>query len=335
MSLRLISIASALVGVASLANAGVTQVSLALGEAGSPGCTGPNDPPTLDDGVTRATATFDLSYDDATGVLTLVAHNTSPVVPGVPNPLLRELYLNLPHGTVSGVSLLLQSTGADPQPAFALSVDADNHDDQDAIKLGCFGRFGLRLDGWRVANPAADTIDAPAGAWSVGPVTFQLQLQGPGVAGLTASSFAAAYSFNPPGDVQTNVAAKFISGGPLGASGQFTTVPSCTPGAWYTGTPSLGNVLTFTMSSAPGCNGCLLTSLNPGPTAIGPYLVPLGLPAFVIIPDTLLGVDTFVTRDVAIPDEIALVGTTFYLMVATFDGSAFRFSDQFSITIQP
>ena len=67
----LLGLAAALLGAS--ASAGETQASLMIGGPGSSSSEGFNDPGLLADGVTEASATLDLTFDDVTGDLTIVA----------------------------------------------------------------------------------------------------------------------------------------------------------------------------------------------------------------------------------------------------------------------
>jgi len=350
MSLRLrspfISRAAVLAfGLALLAapvHAGSTSESLAIGGPGTFGCQGPDDPPTLGGGV-PASGTIDYAYDDGSGILTLTVANTSEVTAGVPNPLITRVWINLPHLAVSGVTLLSQTGSGGAAPNFVLSVDTNNLDGSGSIKSNCFGRMGLllRTGGGSIqggiANPAADTLPGPPGAAVIGPVSFSLQVSGPGAATLTADAFAAALSVNPPGSKRANAALKFQGGGFGDESGTIGNGPGCRVGGWMVGEPNLGNTIQFVMSAPEGCHACLICSDDPGPTMIGSLTIPIGMP-FIPILIHLTAPPMPVVKSIFIPNDPIFVGLTIYCAAAAIDPVTFtglNITDSFSFTIGP
>ncbi len=306
--------------------AGVTSIQKTIGEPGGASCCGSGSPPTLCDGVTPATADVQFTYDDATHTLTLLVENTSPVALGVPNPLLTSLHFNVPHGAVSGLSLVSQTGTAGATPDWSLVFDPDNTVSPHPAKLGCLGAFNARLFHGgttnAIANAAATTIAARPGSWVVGPVTFVLDVTTAPGAVLDASDFANAFSHNPPGDVQVNLGAYFKKGGPNKKKGRLSGGAQCEPSAFTYGTPNLGGTVTFVLSGAPGCCGCVGLSAGPGPSVfpnvIGspPVVIPLAAPIFVEIPTTAFAEDTAVSVAAVIPNNSALLGSTFYFAAA-------------------
>jgi hypothetical protein len=322
--------------------AGTTSESLAIGGLGTTGCQGPEDPPTLGGGV-LASGTIGYAYDEATGILTLTVANDSPVTMGVPNPLITKVWINLPHLAVSGVSLLSQSGSGGASPSFELSFDTNNLDEVGSIPANCFGKMGLLLatSGGSIqggiANPAADTLPGPSGAAVIGPVTFTLQITGPGADSLTADAFAASLSANPPGSMQVNAAFKFQGGGIDEESGTIGDGPGCRVGGWIVGEPNIGNTVQFVMDTPEGCHGCIVASGDPGPTMFGSLTVPIGMPMVPIMIVTTAP-PTPTVLDLAIPNDPNLVGVTIYFVVAAIDPmtlTGLNITDQFSVTIGP
>ncbi|HET6204124.1 MAG TPA: hypothetical protein VFI25_15135 [Planctomycetota bacterium] len=342
---------NAIVGVAWLAAAArgeVTTAQKTIGEPGGFSCCGPEDPPTLCDGVTPATASVEYRYDDAAHTLTLVVANTSPVEPGIPNPLLTSLYFNAPPGAVTGLSLLAQSGSGGAAPEWTLVFDPNPKVQPKPAKLGCLGAFSARLTNGpgiakAIANAAAGTFSAPPGSWVVGPATFVLQVTEAAGARLDASDFANAFSHNPPGVHQVNVGAHFQAGGPQGKSGKISASVGCEPGAFLTGSPTLGGAVTLVMSGAPGCCGCFAVSDGPGPILVPnipgcpPVVVPLTLPIHVLIATTPLTAGTTVSVTIPIPNDPNLLGATFFFAAVLVDpdtGKLFG-STGSSVTIAP
>ena len=334
--------------LASVAQAGVTSVQKTVGEPGGYSCCGPSNPPTLCDGATLATATVQFTYDDAAHALTLLVENTSPVTGGVPNPLLTSLHFNVPPGAVTGLSLLSQAGSGGATPAWSLTFDPDPTSPPNPARLGCLGAFSARLAqggglAGALANAAADTLSAPTGSWVIGPLTFVLDVTTAPGAVLDASDFANAFSHNPPGTYHTNLGARFRGGGPHRKHGKLSTSTGCEPSAFLYGTPSLGGTVTFVMSGAPGCCGCLGLSDDPGPTVVPnipgfpDVVVPLGSPTFVLIPTTPLPSGTTVSVELPIPNVLGLVGATSHFAVGLVDPGTGKLSGSTgsSITVVP
>ena len=168
-----------------------SQAVVLVGGSGSCSSEGTADPGLLNDGLTEASARLLLTLDPDAAQLSLEVANTSPVLAGVPNPLLTSLYFNAPDG-VTDMTLVSQSAGADPQPSLGFDFDASS-----GFSAGVFGSFRARLQGGLqggIANPEADTIVSAVAV--TGPVLFTFHVEGD-LTGLSASSFAAALSTGP------------------------------------------------------------------------------------------------------------------------------------------
>lgn len=307
---------------------------------GGPGALGRNggNPPTLNDGTTVATGTIDYTYDDQTGILTLVVANTSPIV-ATPNPIISDIYLNLPAPAVAGAILLSQTPTNPTAQNFTLAVDT-NPMPGGTITVPTFGNFGMQLTigsgvAGAIANAAAppSNIDAPPGSWVYGPVTFEILIQ-PAVPGqFTASSFARSFSKVSGTDRAINAAVQYVRGGAFGDfEGIIGNAPGCIPGGWFSGSPCLGNTVELSFSSAPGCFGCLFASMSAGPS--GPY--PIGAPAWPVF-EGITPASNVVSQSYVIPNDARLIGMTAYFLVFMNDpmnpAAGFDTSDGFSVTI--
>ncbi len=310
---------------ASLAAQPTTQ-SLTVGASGARGCQGPENPPLLSNG-TPASASLGFTYDATTGELALVVANTSPVTRGVPNPLITRIAFNLPQGAITGVTLVSQSGSGGAAPDFDLEVDHDVLTPPD-LKVACFGNFGVllstgnHLDEIRggIGNPAADTWAAPPGSVVVGPVTFRLRLAGPGVPSLSAQTIAFGFSRLAPAH-QVNAMCKFQAGGAGGEGSGFigSTVDNagCRPSGWLTNVPRIGNRLTMCLNGEPGCAGCFIGSLFPGPVQVGPFRIPIGLPLAFDLFFPPLGRNSATCLTFDVPDDPNLIGRSIYVALAT------------------
>ncbi|HET6202747.1 MAG TPA: hypothetical protein VFI25_08085 [Planctomycetota bacterium] len=326
------------------ARAGVTTATKTVGGPGDFSSCGTANPPTLCDGVTQASATFQISYDDVTKVLVLVVTNTSPVTAGVPNPLLSQIYFNVPAFAATGLTLLSQTAATDgPDPGFALEFDPDLNDGDNGTTAPGFCAFNAKLDQLTetpggIANALADTISAPAGTYVVGPVTFTFQVGGPPATGVRGSSFARSFSQIPPGNFRVNVVGKFKEGGFSDASGSMSNKPDCEPGNWIVGTPCLGCPIQFVMCGGAGCFGCLAISAFAGPivlpTPTGDVTIPIGMPATPVFIATVPPT-TCLSASATVPNMPELLGLTFYLANALIDPATGKLSvsEGFSVTI--
>lgn len=321
--------------LAATGTAQVTQHSVVVGGPDAVGCQNATVPPTLDDGVTVGLAQLGFTYDSSTHVLQLEVSNTSPVVSGMATPKLTQVYFNLPEGTVSSVTLLSQVASDGEVTTFDLAFDADLSTPEPSTKMGCAGYFNVCLSSKPagIVNPSA--ANARAGDFE-GPVLFELQLAGSGVSLIDAYTIAGAFSRNA--DEGYNAGVKFQAGGEgAEASGFISSAqPACIPTIWIDGPPRIGTTVNLCVGAMAECYGCLLLSLHPGPTQIGPYLLPIGVPlaGAIALPPFDSSPACF---SLPIPDLGALVGESIYLTVETFPGpyADFEFSPALVFTFAP
>ncbi|MCA8951713.1 MAG: hypothetical protein KDE27_19550 [Planctomycetes bacterium] len=196
---------------------------LPIGKHGAFGCQDPNSP-VITNGVV-ATGDVDLTYDPNTGLLDIVVENTSPIVSGETNPVITRLAFNLPSGTVDAVHLVSQSGTGGATPDFDLDYDGSQ-----SQHMGCLGYFDVELSvqgiQGGIGNPNASSFAHPTVV--LGPVTFELLLQGPGIGSLTSLQIATATSQGGHPDVA--LALKFQGGGVNGAeSGWVSNGLVCCP----------------------------------------------------------------------------------------------------------
>jgi hypothetical protein len=200
-----------------LAGAASGQSVVVIGGAGSYSSEGTYDPGLLGDDLTVASARLVFTLDKPNSRLTLDVQNTSPVITGVPNPVLSRLYFNTPSD-ITGMSLAAQSA-AEGTPTFELTFDASlaNPNPNGA---GFLGAFNVQLDnlagvGGSIANPDADTFAAPYVV--VGPARFEFVLVGD-LTGVEDTDFVSLLSTTPPGSQNSIAAGHFQAGGERGAS---------------------------------------------------------------------------------------------------------------------
>ena len=94
---------------AALAQGGsITTETVFIGNPAAGGCQSIGNVPTLSGG-TPAAARVDIRYNSGSQVLRLDVTNQSPVFPGIPNPVLTKIALNLPMGAVTTGSLKAQA----------------------------------------------------------------------------------------------------------------------------------------------------------------------------------------------------------------------------------
>lgn len=311
-----------------------TSTSITVGGPGATGCSNG----TLTNGQ-PGSATVDFTYDRGTHLLTVVVENTSPVIPGLKNPLITRLFFNLPHRAVTSANLISQTPASGTMNwDFDYDVDLTNGS---SLSAACMGDWGVRLktpNGINTAIANANATDFASSNYVLGPVTFVIEIVGPGAGNLTAGAFSS--SLSSAGD-QANVVMHFQGGGTDGGiSGWIANNEGCSAGTWYVGEPRINSTIEFVQTSSDGCYGCIIASLDPGPTTAFGVTVPVGLP-YVIITSALFPfgspTNTQVTP-VVIPDNPFLVGFTFYGCVVTVDiatQSMFSVSDQFVLTVLP
>ena len=313
------------------------QVSTAttnIGTKGSYGCQNSANPPTLTGGV-RASARLAYRYDASTGRLELSVTNTSPVTKGVANPVLTQLYFNLPQRGITAIRLISQ-TAKKGKAAFTMTQDLNLLAAPNPIKVGCFGNFSICLNSGQgskggIANEAADRV--VGNDWITGPVRFVMSLRGPAVRSLSASAIARGFSQNASRKV--TAAAKFQRGGRSGdESGFLSNGNDCAGLIYLSGTARKGTTIPFCMSAATGCHGCLLISLNKGPTKFGNLVIPIGMPILEVVSLPPFPPSNTVCLPFAIPDDARLVGKNFYFSLATLSpGLVLEFSPRFTVTV--
>jgi hypothetical protein len=300
-----------------------TTHDLAIGGLGAKGCQEPpRDPPELSNG-TAASGSIEFTYDAATHILDLVVHNTSPVTRNVPNPLITQIAFNLPPDAVSGALLLSQSGAGGVSPFFWLAVDPDVQHPPN-IEVDCMGRFSALLSiptiYGGIGNPAADRYAIPDWLVVEGPAMFRIKLFGPGVSSLSAYAIAAGFSRHAS-DHNVNAACKFKGGGHGGeGSGYISSVrdgEGCLPSVWLTAPPRIGTTIGICMNGAPTCSGCFLVSLFPGPSVVGPFVIPIGLPFLLDVFLPPLPPNTPFCLPLSIPEDRSLIGRSLYLTLAT------------------
>lgn len=340
---------AALVATTSLATAQITTATQFVGGPGGLTSCGAFDPPVLCDGVTRASATVQFTYNAGTNTLTVVVENTSPIAVGVPNPVITGVYFNMAPGGVIAMALTNQTGAGGATPTWVLTVDPDLNLPPNPNVANGFGRFHAQLDGSTVnaiANPSAPTWAAPPGTVILGPVTYTFAVFPVPGATLNAGTFAHALSNGPNLNRLVNVAVRFQAEDPPGAvanqgSGIITNPRTCSPSGFMTGIPCLGCPVIFRMSALQICAGCLLVSGDPGPIVVvlpaptGLVSIPIGAPFEVLINTSIPGPTTVITQNAFIPNDPFLVGATVYgtaAMLNLFTG-LFSFSDQFQFVI--
>ena len=324
-----------------LAGTAAAQISNAAVLIGGPGACGSEggDPPLLSNN-TPASASLRVFYDASIGVLQVEVTNTSAVVGNDANPLLTQLYFNLPRGALTGIVLTGQAGSGGADPAFVPTFDLETGAGPEPNRAGSLGSFGVCLrtgPGSRggISNAAATVVGGPPGAAVRGPVRFTFQLHGPSLAQLGASAFAQSGSFGGSACRNLTAAAKFQAGGPNAeGSAWIGTSSGCVPGAFHVGQPCLGNTITFTMSGAPGCVGCLIMTVNPTPTPFLGYLVPAG-PPYVDLFGGQIGPNGALTRTLTIPQNPNLVGMTVYYFTVLAENGSLVFSTRQSLTVCP
>jgi hypothetical protein len=336
MTAHYLTILSVLV-LTSLGQAQVTHADVVIGGPGTLGCQNSDDPPTLDN-RTPASADLHFTYDAGSAELGVRVTNTSLVVPGEPNPVITVVGFNLPAFAVTGASLSSQTGSGGAQPQFAISFDPDTSGGSNPNRFNCFGSFSVMLNSGvhnAIANANADTLAVPPSSAVIGPVTFVLQLSGPGTSTLNARTIANAFSQGS--SRQVNAAVKFQAAGPGGeGSGQISNGPECSPGLYAVGPTQIGQTFQLCAGGGRDCHGCVLVSLNPGPIQFGTFLLPIGLPilhTFVLPP---FAQENVFCAPLTIPDQPWLRGLNLYflLIVTNANGQILDHSDRLTIVIQ-
>jgi hypothetical protein len=313
----------------------ITTATLKIGGSGAFGSEG-GDPPVTSSGLV-VTATLDFKYEQSTGKLTLVVHNTTPVVPNEPTPLITRIYFNAPPVAVTGMTLLSQLGSGNATLALESTFDADLSTAPNPNNAGPYGDFSMHLGtpGGNVqggiSNPAATENPGPPNEWVKGPATFVFQVSG-STLGITAAAFARALPTGVEGGKPYSPAiVKFQGNG----SAFVGYKPDCSPSSFLVGEPRIGHTVQLYFSGAPGCKGCLFLTFNPTPTVIGPLNVPAGPPYFEVAGGPLSNTPVFVP--LTIPNIPALVGQNVYYFLAVVGPGSFvvEFSPRYEFTILP
>jgi len=181
---------------------------------------------------------------------------------------------------VSGATLISQSAAGSVQPDFRLDFDEDSESAPVLVTSSCFGEFNFCLmaqsNGHGVASAtASQTCEIGAGPFLVEP-TFRIHLQGPGVAGLSSASFAAASS-RSYAHRRVNVAATFTDGN---CSNRATVANGheCNQSIFLRGAPRIGDAVALCVAGNNQCRAFIGVSATPGPELFKDYILPIGTP---------------------------------------------------------
>lgn len=316
------------------------QITMATVDVGGPGTQGSEggDPPLLSDGVV-ATGQIKYTYDSSTGILDVEVSNTTPQDPGVNNPLITQVYFNLPYLAVTGATLLGQTVaGGGSGIPMSFEVDGDTMVNPNPITAPGFGNLSVLMTTGGgpvggIANPDANQWTKDVFELNVGPVTFSFQLAGPNLATITAETIASTPSTPPPPSRVGTAVFHFQSSGPENGSAAIGTKAGCVPGLWYAGEPCIGQTITVVEGAAPGCHGCIVLSFDNTPTVISGIPVPLSPPYFIAGGTVPSSIQSF---ELQIPNNPSLVGKTLYMVWLTVDPLPFleiNFSEVVSLTI--
>lgn len=280
------------------------------------------------------------SYDAGTGVLSLTVQNTTPVVPGESNATIAEIWLNVPPGAVTGAVLNNQVGNGGAAPAFTLAFDDDTSNATNSLAAGCFGNFNLRLTapaGSGIANPAAPSVATPNPV--LGPVTFTIQLSGPGTAFVDAEAFLAASSQGGP--EHTNLALRYEDGGANSQdSGIVGSCDLCRTSVYLNGAPAIGQTFDICVTGGYGCHACVWVSETPGPTVVNGITIPVGLPVIAAWDLGNFGLNGFGNvgcLTINVPNNPQLQGFQFYLTNVTYNAlnlQDYSFSLPRTVTVQ-
>jgi hypothetical protein len=279
------------------------------------------------------------TYNRATGVLVLSIENQNPIVAGQANPVIRQIFLNFPAGTITGATLVSQTGTGGTAPNFTLGFDADLGTAPNPLAAGCFGSFNLRLEttSGGIANANAPLISVPN--TTQGPVAFTLQLTGPGSAGITAESFMSPASRG--GSLSTTVAMQFQGGGVGGQQSGFVgSCDLCRTSIFTIGNPAPGQTFQLGVTGGFACHACVWVSGTPGPVTVpGGIVIPIGAPlaASLDLGNFLLnGSGNAFTVPVVVPNNPLLSGFQFYVANITYyalNVQGFSFSLPYTVTI--
>lgn len=312
----------------------VTKATVDIGGPGTQGSEG-GDPPVLTDGVV-ASGQIEYCYDSSTGTLDVTVSNTTPQDPGVNNPVITEVYFNLPYLAVTGATYLGQTGGSGI--LFVAVIDGDTFAMPNPNIAPGFGSFSVKMNLLMgavggITNPAADTWLLDPSDLNTGPVTFSFQLSGPNLDTITADTIASVPSVPPPPGNTATAVFKFQSSGDSGDPGSAAigTSDGCVPGLWYAGEPCIGQTINVLASGTPGCHGCLVLSFDNTPTVISGINVPLSPPYFIAGGTILSSIQDI---ELMIPNNPTLVDKTVYMVWVTIDPPLdINFSEVVSLTI--
>lgn len=197
-----------------------------IGGPGSVGCQGTNDPALLSNGD-PASATIQYRWNPSTGRLTLIVTNTSPFQANQRNPVLGNIYLNLPDGVTNAWIANQFASQSCAQPCYQLQ--------RGCYSCECLGIFNARLKKLptydlrgSIARANAPLLPSPSSSMVRGPVTFRIQIESPIRNLYTVYSFSRLPS-NPgaPGDHAVVAAGKFAGSGSGGGCTGGTTGQGC------------------------------------------------------------------------------------------------------------
>jgi len=257
----------------SIGAAQITTDTIFIGGSGSLSSAGSSNPGKLDDGITVATATYEFTLDTVAKTLKVKITNTSPVLVGVPNPLLTDVFFNLPT-QVTGATLTTQTSSGGVTPAYALVFDADRNNNPNPNGADGFGAFSIAISDTgniqgTIANPNADTYTVAGTLLAISPVTFTLTLTGT-LTGLTADDITALLSHIPPGANPSQAVGKFQAGGVASASAFINDGNPCQSAATSVvlGAPCGGS-----LTVSPPVPGGFSTVTYNGSTPVAPAIV--------------------------------------------------------------
>ena len=192
-----------------------------------------------------------------------------------------------------------------------------------------------------IANANAPHVGGPPGAAVIGPAVFEIQLIGPGAAGLHARALTYGYSEDGARE-PVHAAAKFQAGGANAEQSGFLSsavrVPDCATSMWLTGQPRVGTTVTFCRNGQSGCHDCMWVSLFPGPTSVGNLIAPIGFPLLAVLNGNVF-TSLPLCFPLAIPDDPNLSGVPVYFVLATMDDNGpsgiptFSFGDVFTVRL--
>ncbi|MEQ8767694.1 MAG: hypothetical protein RL885_27580 [Planctomycetota bacterium] len=318
--------------------ADTTSATLEIGGPGSCGC-GDTNPGTLCDGVTLATGTFQFTLDTDVSTLTLVVDNTSPD-DGNPNPLMCELYFNLPR-QITGCTLNSQSAAGAVQPSFGLSFDSDLLDGNNPNRSpGGKGAYSVLLDNGggvagAIGNPNASNHSGPPGSIVLGTATFVFDLTGD-LSDIDVTFITKSFSLNPPGSISANAVVHFQAGGPNEDSGTISdNTETCDPLFYAEGNAVPGGTIDLIVNGAEGCHGCIVLSDQNQGLKVGPIQFDVG-PSILAVFGFNLPAGGLTPFSVNIPNNQNLIGNTYYSqwVAVDFNTWSFETSNVVEITIQ-